>query len=266
MRGKIVVALVCAGLVAGCATARPDASARQPSPAGPPASAAVAPVGSTPAVTPAAEPGPGGSPIVPGAAPSGLPSGRTPSQLRPTASPAATPFRVNGIVLVNRQHPLAAGYVPPYDTSDHLSPDLKSALTRLFAGASAAGYELFLRSGYRSYAEQKASYTNAVAQFGHEVADSQFAPPGASEHQTGLSVDLAAPGGYKGYEFKKLPVAAWVAEHATDYGLIVRYPSGGEAITGYDWEAWHVRYVGSEVAAEFARRPGLTLEEYLGVA
>ena len=54
--------------------------------------------------------------------------------------------------------------------------------------------------------------------------------------------------------------------HATDYGLIVRYPQGGEAITGYDWEAWHVRWVGKDTARAMAATPGITLEEYLGQA
>lgn len=271
VRGRIVAALACAALVGGCA-AGPRGGIAPPLPVGssgtPVAGTPVTEAPSAPGLGPLSSPtdAPAGASAGSPASPGALPSGRTPSTPPPTRPATATPFRVNGIVLVNRQHRLTSGYVPPYDTADHLAPELEAALKDLRAGAEAAGYSLSVRSGYRSYADQAGSYTRAVATYGHDVADAQFAPPGASEHQTGLAVDLAAPGGYKGYEFKKLPVAAWVAAHATDYGLIVRYPQGGEAITGYDWEAWHVRYVGREVAAAFAQRPGLTLEEYLGLA
>lgn len=90
--------------------------------------------------------------------------------------------------------------------------------------------------------------------------------PAASEHQTGLAADLTNASGAHGTAFNHTPGAAFLAAHATEYGFIVRYPKGAKAITGYEREPWHVRYVGKAVAAEFERRPGLTFEQYLGVA
>ncbi|TGV14930.1 D-alanyl-D-alanine carboxypeptidase family protein, partial [Mesorhizobium sp. M00.F.Ca.ET.186.01.1.1] len=56
----------------------------------------------------------------------------------------------------------------------------------------------------------------------------------------------------------------WLAEHAAEHGFIIRYPDGKEAITGYMYEPWHLRYVGVEIAKQISEQ-GITLEEYSGV-
>nr|NLI49432.1 M15 family metallopeptidase [Propionibacterium sp.] len=263
MRGKLIWVAGCAILLSGCAVAAPAPNA------GPgPATTASAP-GAAPATAPPVPSPTAVATAVGTSAPVATPAAPAASaSRRPTAAPAKTPYAVRGIVLVNRQHPLASSYVSPWAGSDPdgLNPDLRAAVTALFADARKAGYTLKVRSGYRSYAQQKTIYTNALAEYDDVTANRFFAPPGASEHQTGLAVDVTNAQDVRGYAFKKLPEARWVAEHATEYGLIVRYPEAGEAITGIAWEPWHLRYVGKEVAAEFAARPGLTLEEYLGEA
>ena len=50
--------------------------------------------------------------------------------------------------------------------------------------------------------------------------------------------------------------------HCQEYGFIVRYPDGKEAVTEIMYEPWHFRYVGNE-AAEYIMENGLTLEEFL---
>ncbi|MEG0486259.1 MAG: M15 family metallopeptidase, partial [Oscillospiraceae bacterium] len=103
---------------------------------------------------------------------------------------------------------------------------------------------------------------------GVEAADRYSARPGYSEHQTGLTYDI----GEKGKEdvwlteaFGETPAGKWVAEHAHEYGFIMRYPKGKEEITGYMYESWHFRYVGVDIATEIYKRQG-TLEEYLGIS
>lgn len=185
-----------------------------------------------------------------------------------TSAPSATPYQVNGVTLVNKKHPVASSYVPPWaKTQPHgLSPELNAALAQMFARAKQDGFTLSVRSGYRSFAEQDASYKQAFRQYDATTASRYFAPAGASEHQTGLAADLTNAAGQRGYAFAATKEAAWIAAHATEFGLIVRYPQNKQHITGYNWESWHVRYVGKEVAAHFAANPGLTLEEYLGEA
>lgn len=248
MRGKLIVAAGCAVVLSGCAVAAPVPTAPAPVVATSSATAAT----TTPAAT---------------AVPT-TPATTAAPAARRTAAPVGTPYAVRGLVLVNRQHPLAASYVPPWADSDPagLSPELRAALQGLFAAAKADGYTLKVRSGYRSYAQQKQSYNDALATYDSATANRYFAPPGASEHQTGLAADVTNAQNVRGYAFKELPEAAWVAAHAAEFGLIVRYPEAGEPITGIAWEPWHLRYVGKAVAAEFAARPGLTLEEYLGEA
>ncbi len=283
--GKLLLAAGCAAALTGCAVIAPVArvpletsGSAAPTSIGTPPVAAPS-VGASALGTPSAVPAATGAPVTSGVTKSPATAPTTGPTTGPATAPAAsgvgttaaavtTPYAVRGIALVNRKHPLAASYVPPWADSDAngLSPELRAALTGLFAAAKKDGYTLKVRSGYRSYADQKATYNNALAQYDSVTANRYFAPPGASEHQTGLAVDVTNAAGVRGYAFKELPEAAWVAAHATEFGLIVRYPEVGEPITGIAWEPWHLRYVGKAVAADFAARPGLTLEEYLGEA
>lgn len=182
-------------------------------------------------------------------------------------APVTTPFTVDGVVLVNRVHPLASSYVPPWSKeANGLAPEMTAALKLMFADAKSRGMTLQVRSGYRSYSDQAAAYNNAKGQYDAKTLDLYFAKPGMSEHQTGLAADLTDAAGHRGDDFLATPEATYLAEHATDFGFIIRYPLNRTDVTGYSWEPWHVRYVGTEVAAYFAQHPGLTLEEYLGQA
>lgn len=161
---------------------------------------------------------------------------------------------VGGIVVANKSLALPATYDPG------LSPETADAFARMQQAAAADGVQLWIDSGYRSYADQEATYGGWANLHGSDVADTFSSRPGHSEHQTGLAIDvnLADP------DFIGTPEATWLAMHAHEYGFVVRFPEGKEAITGYNYEPWHLRYLGVDLATELTAT-GLTLEEYLGI-
>ncbi|MDD2295374.1 MAG: M15 family metallopeptidase [Eubacteriales bacterium] len=181
------------------------------------------------------------------------------------------------LILVNKTHPLSKEYAPSdmvriqYCVGDHaesmryMRPEAAEHFHQMAEAAVQIGYEIGIRTAYRSYAQQYNIFYSYVARDGEEAANKYSARPGQSEHQTGLSADVTSPS--VNYEmttdYGQAPEGIWLAENAHRFGFIIRYPLGKEAITGYQYEPWHVRYVGAEAAAEIYER-GITLEEYLG--
>ncbi len=182
-------------------------------------------------------------------------------------------------VVVNKQRPLVPADAAPAElaapagvrTLDVVSlrPDAAAALAAMRAGAQAAGAgELAALSAYRSYTTQQRTYAQHVDADGRQVADLESARPGHSEHQTGITVDLVAcgEGGCGGLDdFGGSPQGAWVAEHAWEYGFVVRYLEGATEITGYKAEPWHVRYIGPELAKAYRDGGWRSLEEFFGL-
>lgn len=125
---------------------------------------------------------------------------------------------------------------------------------------------LVIRSGYRSYAAQKALYEKYVAIDGQTIAESYSARPGQSEHQTGLAYDIGSRESVinLSIQFGQTPEGKWLKEHAHEYGFIIRYGENQTNITGYQYEPWHIRYVGKSHAG-ILYKSGKTLEEYLGL-
>lgn len=146
-----------------------------------------------------------------------------------------------------------------------LEAEATTALEEMFEAAEADGLTLWGCSGYRSYAMQQSLYDSAVAAQGEDQNDT--AKPGYSEHQTGLAMDITwagANGGlYEGMESHA--EYAWLVENSWQYGWVLRYPKGYEAITGYTFEPWHYRYIGKELAAEYHESGMHTLDEFLSV-
>ncbi|MBB6282391.1 M15 family metallopeptidase [Geobacillus subterraneus] len=183
----------------------------------------------------------------------------------------------NILVLVNKEQSLPPGYKPadlivprvPFSFDDpkaekrHMRAEAAAALEEMFAAARRDGIELVAVSAYRSYERQQVIFAEEVRQKGEEKAVQVVAHPGQSEHQTGLAVDISSrSAGYQLTEaFGATKEGQWVAAHAHEYGFIIRYPKGKEAVTGYKYEPWHLRYVGRKAAAVIKER-GLTLEEY----
>lgn len=197
----------------------------------------------------------------------GAQSGQTaaPASSNPEATPenVTEPTMVNGIMVVNKKHPLPASFAPGDD------PAASAAIRQLIADGQAQGLDISNNlSSFRSYETQANLYNNYVAQNGQEQADTFSARPGYSEHQSGLAFDLidnaGALLGSEGSSATSQQAAAWVAENAHKYGFIVRYKPGFEAVTGYQAEAWHLRYVGVEVATEIHSK-NIPLEQYLNV-
>lgn len=161
---------------------------------------------------------------------------------------------INGILVVNKTYGLPADYNPGEN------PEARAAFDRMAAAAKAEGLNIYIASGFRSYDHQTRTYSRYVYYDGQENADTYSARPGYSEHQTGLAFDMNSVDD----SFAGTPEALWVNEHCHEYGFIVRYQKGKEEITGYQYEPWHVRYLGVDVATD-VYNSGLTLEEYLGI-
>lgn len=180
-------------------------------------------------------------------------------------------------VLVNKKLMLPPDYKPsdleepnvPFIFSEKdekrlMRKEAAEALEKLFAKAREDGVHLAGVSAYRSYETQKWLFDYYVRTQGEENARKYSAEPGHSEHQTGLAIDVSGIGGKCAVEdcFADTPEAKWLAEHASRFGFIIRYPKGKESVTGYNYEPWHLRYVGTKLSLEIAEK-GLTLEEYL---
>lgn len=172
-------------------------------------------------------------------------------------------------ILVNKNNPLNPHYIPsdlvepaiPFyapsnDPKRLLQREAATAAEELFKRAKEENIHLWGISGYRSYKRQTELYDAAKER-------SSIAPPGCSEHQTGLALDVSCPD--EAYEleesFAKLKEGIWLARHAALFGFILRYPKNKEEITGFPFEPWHIRYTGIGLASSLTLT-GMTLEEY----
>lgn len=173
-------------------------------------------------------------------------------------------------VVVNKQHPLQPLSYAPSDlvgvgSGQLMRSEAASALSTLLQASAQAGQSMSALSGYRSYATQSAVYNNYVRTDGQASADTYSARPGHSEHQTGLAVDVGN-GTCNLYAcFGNTAAGQWLAANAHLYGFIIRYPDGKTAITGYQYEPWHLRYVGVDLATEMQSKKISTLEEFFGI-
>lgn len=214
----------------------------------------------------------------------------TPTKTSPSPTPTPTPTPTFDTtarsideadslwVVVNKQRPLAVqGYEPadltlvpvPYINEPYLRQVASDAVVQMFAAITAeTGLELQVQSSYRSYSTQESVYAGWVSSLGQAGADLTSARPGHSEHQTGLAVDVnALPDQGCALEpcWGSTPHAAWIADNAYRFGFIVRYQDGMTPITGYEYEPYHLRYVGVELATEMHTTGVKTLEEFFGL-
>ena len=178
-----------------------------------------------------------------------------PNYPSPGGSQNANLTYINGILIVNKKYSVPSTYSPG------VNPTAYNAYIALKNAANAAGFSMPLISGYRSYQTQTNLYNRYVAQYGEKVANTFSAKPGQSEHQTGLAFDV----GSIDNNYGQTAAGKWLAENAHRFGFIIRYPKGKEAITGYQYEPWHIRYLGTDIATDVYNK-GVCLEEYLGIA
>jgi D-alanyl-D-alanine carboxypeptidase len=171
-------------------------------------------------------------------------------------------------VIVNKVNALPSSYAPGDLTSPNIGgyarKQAADALDQLVDAAVKDGINLIMLSSYRSYATQVSTYNGYVAKDGKAAADTYSARPGHSEHQTGWAADLGNGTCDLEICFGNTKSGKWLAAHAHEYGFIIRYQLGKEAITGYQYEPWHLRFVGLELSSELFKT-GQTMEEFFGV-
>lgn len=183
------------------------------------------------------------------------------------------------LILVNPWNYIPEGYEPDLENvQGKYNLDKKAAQSAkdLLAAAKEAGYNMQLCSAYRTVQKSAELYSRKVNEFigyGYSEADAKVeaakwvAPPGTSEHHTGLAMDLVSSDYWSYYsdlehDYEKFNSFKWMYEHCDEFGFILRFPKDKQDITGITYEPWHYRYVGVE-AASYIMENGLCLEEYL---
>lgn len=184
-------------------------------------------------------------------------------------------------IVVNKQRPLnPINYVPkdlvapkfstlnanPY--ARKLRKDASTAIYKLAMAMYKEGKgSLVIQSAYRSYAEQKTIHARQVERYGLKAGEALAARPGHSEHQTGWAVDVSARG--QGCQirvcFGQTKAGSWIAKNAYKYGFIIRYPNYATPVTGYQYEPWHLRYVGKGLARVMHDDKVTTLEKFFNL-
>lgn len=188
--------------------------------------------------------------------------------------------------LVNREHPLPSSYQPKslYKLKNVYKPkgiykpkevviqaEAHKAFESMMADMAATGLPVpMVQSGYRCHRYQQAIFDQKVKELtakglnkaaATEKALASVQPPGASEHQLGLAIDVTLDGTLS-QAFGQTPTGQWLAENSHRHGFIIRYPQGKTHITGIVYEPWHLRYVGLPHSSIMEEK-NLTLEEYL---
>jgi D-alanyl-D-alanine carboxypeptidase len=184
-------------------------------------------------------------------------------------------------VVVNKKHALSPTNYVPADLTDpnvpmrvlgnesmQLRSDAAQAVEQMFTEAKKNDLNLMVSSGYRSYNYQVGLYNGYVRSMGQENADKTSARPGHSEHQTGLALDIEPTARNCELQvcFAQTPEGQWLVQNAYKYGFLLRYPADKVAVTGYEYEPWHYRYIGRELAAQMHQKNIKTLEEFFNIS
>ena len=181
------------------------------------------------------------------------------------------------LIFVNKENALPSDFIPeslvPIDGSlssnQGISADAKALQSYLSMREAALEEDvhMVICSAYRSYGLQEVIYNRFLSSKGEEWTKAHSAYPGTSEHQTGLAMDITSSKMGYGLDvsFEDTKEGIWLRDHCAEYGFIIRYLEGKEAITGYTYEPWHIRYVGEEYS-EYIMENGLTLEEFFEIA
>ncbi len=179
-------------------------------------------------------------------------------------------------VIVDTERTLPDWYTPPdltniseagFPFTDGMAlrgfvmPDLSA----MREAAAANGTPISILAAFRSYARQADLFERRVDEMGASEAGSRVARPGHSEHQLGTTLDVGDQGATDvDQAWGASPAGQWVASHAHEFGFLISYPAGAEERTCYDFEPWHLRYVGRDLAAAVIES-GRTLREHLFV-
>lgn len=172
---------------------------------------------------------------------------------------------IDGYLIVNKTYSLPSSY------GTSLTSTTKNAFNKMQAAAKLDGINIYIASGFRSYRTQNRLYNNYVARDGKAKADTYSARPGHSEHQSGLAFDICShdldgQDACINSNFDNTDQAKWLAQNAYKYGFILRYPKGKTNETGYKYESWHFRYVGTDLSTKlYNNGDWLTMENYFGI-
>ena len=180
---------------------------------------------------------------------------------------------IDGILIANKTYALKKGFVPSdtYKSAVGVTSQCATCINNtaynawksMKSDASALGLNIWIQSGYRPESVQEKLYNNYVARDGKVAADTYSSRPGHSEHQTGLCFDLNSITD----AFANTPEGKWVNENAYRYGFIIRFPKGKENETGYKYESWHLRYVGTDLSYKLYNNGNwISLEDYFKTA
>lgn len=214
-------------------------------------------------------------------------SSKEPSTDKPVTSDKPTGGGVDSqddwqLILVSKKHPMSENYqVETVEIEEGKRFDVRAAdqLRAMFAAARKDGNPLYLVSTYRTVAYQKNLYNRKVNEMlgqgmGQKQAEEEaakiVAPPGTSEHNTGLAADIVSADWYSKHDdlydtFDQTAAYKWLSQNAYKFGFVLRYPKDKESVTDIVYEPWHYRYVGVEHAKKMWER-GVCLEEYVGAA
>ena len=211
-------------------------------------------------------------------APTATPTETPTATVEPTATPepAATPAPALDPEIarpIGKDYPLPPGFVPsalvplvsypsiqvqPGREGMVAHPAAASALDRLFEAARQEGItDLYVRSAYRSADAQAALWESAGG-----WSQARVAPPGTSEHQSGLAFDFStSTSGDSPLRFGVTAAGLWLRVHAHRYGFVNTYARPG--IDGIQAEAWHYRYAGAAISSRLVElgylEPGSTV-------
>ncbi len=149
-------------------------------------------------------------------------------------------------------------YCKDQTEEEYLSKEALNAFIEMVDAAKAEGYKLLANSAYRSYQDQNEVYQTYYNLYGENYVKKYAAKPGFSEHQTGLSLDVASANSNIFEESKEF---RWMRVNSYKYGFVLRFPKNKADITGFKYEAWHYRYVGKDIA-KYMYENNLTFDEY----
>ena len=163
---------------------------------------------------------------------------------------------IDGYLIVNKTYTLPSSY------GNGLTNATTEAFNKMQAAAKVDGLNIYISSGFRSYSYQKTLYNNYVNRDGVVAADTYSARAGHSEHQSGLAFDVNTIND----SFANTEEGKWLNDNCYKYGFILRYPNGKSDETGYQYEPWHFRYVGVELAEKLYNNGNwITVEDYFGI-
>lgn len=183
---------------------------------------------------------------------------------------------MNYLIIVNKQNLIEDSYFKDLDLVDcndvlndptKIERETYNAYLKLKEYLETLKIYVEIDSAFRSIEEQKSIIDEYTIKYGHDYVEKYVAPIRTSEHHTGLAIDLALiVDGKKCIDPDELfpyeDIFLIIHKHLSKYGFILRYPKGKEKVTGYNYEPWHIRYVGKDIAT-YIYKNDLTLDEYL---